>query len=302
MKRFKSGFSNPPWHSIVWCYLLFTIGCDTPMSQTITKPKTMESSYIFQKEIQNKYLESLTGIYDVMGNYYQGVEKAELHLLKEVFHNEWLMKDTDNPGATTLNVEGKAAFLKRVADHGPYQDYAKERVIADIGFAYDDLCFVRVNKDPSRNSTSFFLFKIGDSWKIMDKIWVNPRKQHREPSQLKSSFAEVETLINNYYEALSRNDVNLLSVLIHEDWDLKYQDASGILQVVNKHDFLQTFRSDTHHQFMDFSQLPSIEIYHDQLAIARIDQPDKYETTYLVIFKVNGQWYVTNERRSSKDI
>lgn len=264
------------------------------------KPKAMKSPYIFTPEVHQQKAADIAAIYTTMAKYYEGVEKAETDLLDMVFHQEWLMKDTDNPEENVLNVEDKATFIKRVKNHGPYQGYAKERIFANVGIAYDNLAFIRVNKDLSRSSTCFFLFKIGGEWTIMDKFWRNRGKEVAPIPLVKDSYRTIEQLINDYYHALANTDEKRLRTLLHDAWDLKYVQRDGSLHVETKETFLQqlTARSKTDH--LDYSQLLAIDLYHDGLAVVRIDQPSKSETTYLTIFKVGTNWNIVNERRAYK--
>lgn len=261
----------------------------------MTKPV----SYIFTPEILQQNQEDLSAIYNCMAKYYEGVERAKSELLDEVFFEDWLMKDTDSPHAVHLNVEDKATFIKRVKDHGPYPGYAQERVIADIRLSYEKLAFIRVNKDPSRSSTSFFLFKVNGEWKIMDKIWLNTRKENSHYIPSKNSYATVESLIDNYFKALSNGDYVKLSDLLHQNWDLKYIDESNQLVIEKKEDFINRLSANSIEDHIDYSQLLSIDVYHDGLAVVRIDRPSQGETIYLTIFKVGGDaWKIVNERRA----
>ena len=136
----------------------------------------MKSPVIYQTDLAKRNARDLEAIYSIITTYYEGVEEAKVHLLEEVFHSAWLMKDMDTPNGDLLHVEDKPTFKKRVSDHGPYPGYAQERIIVNLDLAYEKMAFVRVNKDANRSCTCFFLYKFGNDWQLMDKVWPNVRK------------------------------------------------------------------------------------------------------------------------------
>lgn len=79
----------------------------------LLKAQKMPAQFIFQPENHKKYAKDQSAIYQVMSKYYEAVERANIDLLKEVFHSDWFMRDTDTPKEATLNVENKATFIKR---------------------------------------------------------------------------------------------------------------------------------------------------------------------------------------------
>ena len=275
--------------------------CSLPKSEDPLDQGSLDSSFIFLPEALNQNTQDMSAIYAVMAKYYEGVEKARLDLLEEVFHAQWLMRDTDTPNQAHLNLEDKPAFIKRVRDHGPYPGYAQYRAIANVGRAYDDLAFVRVNKDPSRSATSFFLFKIDGKWKITDKVWLNPRDEHLQTPTQQSAFSQVRQLVENYYKGLAKADDVLIGRLLHEDWELKHLKNDGSLVIENKDDYIDRLSTKPAEEYIDHSQLLSIELYHDRLAIVRVDQPSKSIISYLTVFKVDGAWTIVSERKSCND-
>lgn len=255
---------------------------------------------LHQQETFIKNTTDIYNIYAILAKYYEGVDQAKINLLEEVFHSEWLMKDTDNPDAMLLNIEDKATFIDRVANHGPYQDYATDRAIVNISIAYDTLAFVQVNKNPSRNATCFSLFKINNEWKIMDKIWVNPIGTAMEVVSSKSYFEEIEKLVANYYKAISNTNANTLNEILHDAWEVKYLSENSTLQIESKKDFInRILKSEQKAKFGDFKLLIHINIFHDRLAIVRVDQPDISKTTFFIIFKVAEIWKIGAERWST---
>ncbi len=161
-----------------------------------------------------------------------------MDLLEDVFHKDWVMRDTDSPGETRLNLEDRATFIKRVRDHGPYAGYASERVFASVSVVHDQLAFMRITKEPSRSSTSFFLGKVAERWVILDKLWVNVPEESTtiQPS---TAYAEVEETLHEYFRTLVQADRQALAALLHEGWDLKHSDAEGDLDMVSSAGFLQ---------------------------------------------------------------
>ncbi len=258
-------------------------------------------SHFFDQDSIEKNIVNLQDIYVAMAAYYEAVEFSRTQLLDEVFHKDWLMKDTDNPGAQFLNVEDKRAFIKRVADHGPYPDYGKDRMIVNIETAYNQLAFVRVNKDSSCSSTCFFLFKTDGNWQIVDKIWVNPRSEFNNDTGSKESMQVVIQLVKDYVKAIQEWDKEVLNALLHEKWDLKYI-MDGNLNIVAKQEYLCMPDIYRQKKCIDFSRLLSVDIYQDSMAIIRIDRPDERETIFLAFFKIDNEWRIVNERKSNHKI
>ena len=274
--------------------LVFLIGGSFP-GQPLNA-QTIPSPFIFNTEHQQEISTDISAIHHIMGQYYKGVEKANLDLLREVFHPTWFMRDTDTPEESYLNVESKKAFIKRVRDHGPYQNYARDRAFAGIDKAYDNLAFVRINKNPSRNSTGFFLFKLQGEWTITDKIFVNPRPQLEQVSPSGKSYAIVESLVHDYFQSLASADTIKLRGLLHEKWDLKYLDEAGSLQTLSKSEFLK--RLPNNKAFYDHSQLMTIDMYHGKLALVRLDMPAQSMTSFFTLFKIAGTWKIVSERKT----
>lgn len=294
MKLHQRNIHTAPtsWKLIV----LATTLCFNSYGQDLSdKTKNMRSPFIFDSNNLEQNTQDLSSIYTGMAKYYEAVEKANVVLLDEVFHDQWFMRDTDTPDEASLNVEGKQTFIKRVQDHGPYPGYASERAFATVSMANDDLAFVRINKAPSRSSTSFFFFKISESWKIVDKLWVNVTDESSEIRR-SETYVVVERLLHDYFAALKASDAQVLDKLLHEHWDLKHMADNGQLQSVSKQQYLKATESNGDH--IDYSQLLSIDVYHGKMAIARIDIPSETATSFLIFFKVGDQWQIVSERRS----
>lgn len=256
----------------------------------------MTAPFIFQPENHKKYIEDQTAIYQVMSKYYEAVEKANITYLEEVFHPSWFMRDTDMPREATLNVENKPTFIKRVRDHGPYLNYAKDRVFAKLDLAYEHFAYIRINKDPSRSSTNFFLYRLAGNWTIMDKLWVPTRPVYSDIPPAKGSYAAIESLVQTYYTAVATANQVKLNQLLHDKWDLKSVRNDGTLQTISKSEYLDALEKEK--DFVDYTQLLSIDIFHDKLAIIRVDQPTEQVSSFLSVFKVNGNWMIVNERKA----
>ena len=254
-----------------------------------------QMDYIFDKASLAQKSEDMKAIQSVMARYYEGVERAKGDLLEEVFHSAWYMRDNDSEDRIQHHGQNKRDFIDMVVKHGLYKGYAHARKIADLSFIYEHLAFVRVNKDPSRSSTSFFLYKIEGRWWLMDKLWVYPREVAEGLPTHQSSYQEVEKLIRQYYEAVSANDQNKLEKVLHESWDLKYLENRA-LSIMKRKEFLKTL-DDSGGKTIDYSQLMSIDLYHDQLAIARLDLPQSGMTACLIMFKAENGWQIMAERR-----
>ncbi|TMU56625.1 nuclear transport factor 2 family protein [Flagellimonas algicola] len=263
-------------------------------SQPQAPNETLDPSFIFHPDNLMRNSEDLSAIYGVMAQYYEGVELGKAELLNTVFHKEWQMRDTGTPNEATLHIADKNNFVNMVKDHGPYHGYASERVFAHVGMANDNLAFVRINKAPSRSSTCFYLYKLDEGWIIMDKLWV-PVREAANLSPTSESYHAVEMLLHAYFKALSIADTQVLSEILHPEWDSITIDTEGKLTIVSKEGLLQNPKT----EHIDFTQLLSIDLYHDKLAIVRIDIPSQNSTSFITIFKLDGIWKITNERRAT---
>ncbi|MEX0313851.1 MAG: nuclear transport factor 2 family protein [Allomuricauda sp.] len=256
--------------------------------------ENLDPNFIFHPNNLMRNSDDLSAIYGVMAQYYEGVELGKPDLLKTVFHTEWQMRDTGTPDEATLHIADKSNFVNMVRDHGPYPGYASERVFAHVGMANDNLAFIRINKAPSRSSTCFYLYKLNQGWTIMDKLWV-PVREAADLPPTSESYRAVEMLLHTYFKALAVADTQVLSDMLHPDWDSKTIDSEGKLTTVSKTALLQNPKTEQ----IDFTQLLSIDLYHDKLAIVRIDIPSQDSTSFITIFKIDGNWKITNERRAT---
>ena len=259
----------------------------------------MTLPFIFEPDIQRIHSEDAAAIHAVMARYYQGVEEARADLLDEVFHPDWLMKDTDTPGAAALNVEGKAAFIDRVRGHGPYPGYAAGRRVVTVSGAHDRLACVRVDKTESRSSTVFIFFKVGGVWAIMDKIWVHPRPTGDNPTPIAPALTAVATRIDDCFRALASADGGALEALFHERWEMKSLGGGGITEYGRAHLLDERFELAGH---ADHSQLASIDVFQGNMAVIRIDLPAREETRFMIMLRVGDLWQFVLERRSRRDI
>ncbi len=272
-----------------------SLGVSTPTG--VDRPMT--PPFIFQTDIQRVHSEDAAAIHSVMARYYQGVEEARVDLLAEVFHPDWLMKDTDTPGAATLNVEDKAAFIERVRGHGPYPGYAAGRRVVTVSAAHDRLASVRVDKNESCSSTVFMFCKVGSTWSIMDKVWVNPRLPGVVPRPMAPVLEAVSTRFDDYFRALASVDRSSLETLLHERWEMKSIGRDGIIV----HDIEEVLDGRIEPSgSTDHSQLVSIEIFQEKMAVIRVDLPAREETRFMVMLRVGDPWQFVLERRSRKDV
>ncbi len=255
----------------------------------------MTQLFIFQPDIQRIHSEDAAAIHAVMARYYQGVEEARADLLDEVFHPSWLMKDTDTPGAVTLNVEGKAEFIKRVSDHGPYPGYAAGRRVVAVSTAHDRLACVRVDKTESRSSTVFVFFKLGGDWVIMDKVWVNPRSAADVTRPIAPVLQAVSSRLDGYLRALAGKDRGAIQALLHERFEMKSVGSNGFvghsLEAALQGHLASSWTADS-------SQLVSIDVFQESMAVIRIDLPADEETRFIVMLRIDGAWQIVLERRS----
>lgn len=257
----------------------------------------MTPRFIFLPDIQRRHSEDAAAIHAVMARYYQGVEEARVDLLEEVFHAAWLMKDTDTPGAVTLNVEGKAAFIERVRGHGPYPGYAAGRRVVVVSNAHDRLACVRVDKTESGSSTVFVLVKIEGVWTILDKIWVNPRPAADALRPIAPVLEAVSSCLDGYFRALAAEDRGATEALLHELWEVKSVGGGIICQ--DRKQILEGRLAPA--APADPSQLVSIDVFQETMAVIRIDVPAREETRFMVLLRVGDRWQFVLERRSQEN-
>lgn len=230
-------------------------------------------AFIFDPSITQKYSTSIDEIISVMASYYEGVEYSDEEKLNASFHSSWQMRDNDGTDNKFIHIEDKATFIKRVKDHGNYEDYASQRKIVAIEVIHDQLAFVRIDKSPSRSSTLFFLVKIDNVWIIIDKLWVyqeenfNPLPSNELLLSIKS-FYEGQTIDKGFdSKLLSDNsyEIALKSKLV--DHEIKLVSILGV---------------------------------YDRLAVVRTDYPTLDTTAYIVLFRLDTGWKVSCERISKK--
>ena len=255
----------------------------------------MTPPLIFLPEIQRRHSDDAAAIHSVMARYYQGVEEARVDLLEEVFHSAWLMKDTDTPGAATLNVEGKTAFIERVHGHGPYPGYAAGRRVATVSTAHDRLACVRVDKSESRSSTVFVLFKLGSDWTLIDKVWVNPRSPADAPRPIAPVLQAVSSRLDGYFRALAGGDRVAIKALLHERFEVKSVGNNGFAGQSLEEALQGYFASSSTD---DSSRLVAIDVFQESMAVIRIDLPTDEETRFIVMLRIGGVWQIVLERRS----
>jgi len=255
----------------------------------------MTLPFIFQPDVQRIHSEDAAAIHAVMARYYQGVEEARADLLDEVFHPDWLMKDTDTPGAATLNVEGKAEFIKRVSDHGPYPGYAAGRRVVAVSTAHDRLACVRVDKTESRSSTVFVLFKLGGRWTLIDKVWVNPRSPADAARPIAPVLEAVSSRLDGYFRAFADEDRVAIEALLHERFEMKSVGSDGFVGQ-SLEEALQGHLASS--STADSSRLVALDVSQESMAVIRIDLPADEETRFIVMLRIGGLWQMVLERRS----
>ncbi len=233
-----------------------------------------DKAFIFDPSILQKRNATSEQIIAVMASYYEGVEYSNEEKLEASFHSSWQMRDNDGTGNNFVHIEDKPTFIKRVKDHGNYENYANQREIGALEVIHDQLAFVRVDKTPSRNATLFFLAKVDDVWMIIDKLWV---LQEEKSSALPSS--ELLASIQNFYDGQATD----------KDFDSK-------LLVNNSYEIAPAS------QLVDYQiKLVSILGVYDRLAIVRTDYPTMNTTAYVVLFRLNSGWKIACERISKKE-
>lgn len=230
-----------------------------------------DKAFIFHPSITENYRASFNEIIAVMASYYEGVEYSNEAKLNASFHSTWQMRDNDGTDNRFIHIEDKPTFIKRVKDHGYYEDYANQRKIGALEVLHDQLAFVRIDKSPSRNTTLFFLAKIDNTWTIIDKLWVFPEENFNPLPTV-----ELLSSIQNFYDRQTTD----------KDFDSKLL-TNNLYEVDVKSKL-------TDHE----TKLVSILGVYDRLAVVRTDYPTLNTTAYIVLFRLDTEWKVACERIS----
>ena len=250
--------------------ILLSLSSSNLIAQTIE-----EKSFIFDSSITQEYSSSFDDIISVMADYYYGVEYADGDKLDKAFHDSWQMRDNDGTENKFIHKEDKAAFIKRVTDHGNYEGYASQRKIGTIEVIHNQLAFVRIDKAPTRSATLFFLANIESKWRIIDKLWV-----YQEESYQSLPSVDLLASIQKVYKGQMETE-----------------------------DFESKIFSDNVYQLALESQLTDHEIklvsilgIYDRLAVVRTDYPAMNTTGYTVLFRLEDGWKLACERVSKLDL
>jgi|GEM_PF-3020861 len=250
------------------------------------------STLVYDTQNQNARQQELNEIYFELGKYYQGVEEARLDLLAEVFHESWFMRDDDTEEGQ-LNVESKSEFINRVRNHGSYPGYATHRIFATVSLVNENLAFVQVDKTTSGNSTNFFLIKQQEQWYLLDKLWVTASNQQAHQAD---AYTAISTLVQRYLQAVKDGDRHTLSQFMHHKWNLIQINTQGVLQKATLGEFFEGNAS----RYTNAST-NSINIFQNKLAIVRLDWDKKRQSSFLIFYKIKGQWLLACERSSASD-
>ena len=112
-----------------------------------------------------------SAILDVLQRYYRAVTNGDPATIDEIFHPLWQMK---NHEGDMIVSEVKSAFIARI-EAGAVEGYDADRQVSGVKIIAHRLAYVRVDRPSTPSTTSFFLAKCGDEWRITDKIWVGGR-------------------------------------------------------------------------------------------------------------------------------
>ncbi len=253
----------------------------------------MNNRLFYHEKNKQRNLATKAAIYEVMAKYYQGVEEANLNLLAEVFHPNWAMRDNDVPQRDQINVEDKPTFIQRVRLHGPYQDYAADRFMADLKWFDEGWAFVQITKTTSGNSTLFFLLETESDWLICDKIWVNTSGDPKQDMDTISEYQVIENLLHTYQEAIDSSHDQYLQQLLDKRWNAKYWRGGQNLSESSRIDFFDAL-SETR---TDLSEIIAIQLFQSKLAIVQAEGQDRKFTAFFVLFYIEGSWKIACERR-----
>lgn len=250
----------------------------------------------YNQKNKERNLANYVAIYEVMAKYYQGVEEAKLGLLDAVFHSDWAMRDNDVPARNQINVEDKPTFIRRVRQHGPYQDYAADRVLTRIDVHQERWAFVQITKSTSGNATLFFLIKTGKGWIILDKIWVITTAEALASNEENLEYPVIEKLLNAYQDGIQTQHDQYLQQVLDEKWDSKVLDGKGNLQQASRSSFFENLGQIS----LDLDEIKFINIYQSSLAIVQLENHKTSFISFIVLFYLEGTWRIASERGLSK--
>ncbi|MBX2877653.1 MAG: nuclear transport factor 2 family protein [Saprospiraceae bacterium] len=253
----------------------------------------MNSRLFYHEKIKQRNLAKQAAIYEVMAKYYQGVEEAQLDLLQDVFHKTWAMRDNDVPKRDRINVEDKPTFIQRVRNHGPYKNYAADRVLADLKVLAEGWAFVQIIKTTSGNSTLFFLVETKTGWLILDKIWINTEGEPAEDLDTVAEYKVLENLLHTYQDAIKSTHDQYLGQLLDPEWNAKFWDAQGSLVLESRPDFFINLPQAD----LELSEIKSINLFQSKLAILQASRQKEEGTVFFVLFNIEGTWKIACERR-----
>ena len=263
------------------------------LSENKINPQDMYNRLFYHEEKKQKYLDTQVAIYEVMAKYYQAVEEARLALLEEVFHPTWAMRDNDVPDRDQINLEDKPTFIQRVRQHGPYSNYAADRVLANLKLLAEGWAFVQITKTTSGNSTLFFLTEIEGTWMIVDKIWVNTAGDAMEEMDQVAEYRVLENLLHTYQDAINSSHDQYLEQLLDQRWNAKYWGAQSTLADKSR----SAFFNELLEAKLELSEILSINLFQTKLAVVQAECQQDNFTSFYVLFYIEGSWKMACERR-----
>ena len=111
------------------------------------------------------------GVNTVIAAYYDGMTRGDPGVLADVLHNQWHLKTLTGPEEPRLLVGTKREYIEMYTDV-QQPDYADDRHITSIDFAYNSLAIVRIDSPTRRHSVFFTLVKTKGIWKITSKAFI----------------------------------------------------------------------------------------------------------------------------------
>lgn len=108
--------------------------------------------------------------------------------------------------------------------------------------------------------------------------------------------AEITTVIQQYYDAVTNGDSAPLEALFHEGWHMKNLDEEGAtLLVEDKSTFLQRIQGRPLPSYGEDRHITSIDVAYERLATVRVDKPSSRTTTIFALFKLDDGWVIANK-------
>jgi hypothetical protein len=111
-------------------------------------------------------------------------------------------------------------------------------------------------------------------------------------AQAPSDTAQIQAVIEAYYDGMTRGDATVLDRVFHDDWHVKtlLGPDDDPLFVGAKKEYIEAYTGKVQPEYAKDRHITSIDIANNALAIVRIDSPSRNHTVFFTLFKIKGTW------------